>query len=231
MGAILSVAARKAAEDAKKVGVQAMVLVLFLAVSVGAFFNFNNSSNPVSTVAEAPATENNANSAPAAETGTADNPLVVTPAVSVRERPEVDLVEDFYVEQNIAESTAASIAAANQNANIVVYRASKSAGTDYVLEAANGVTASFNYEASANPVVQNLVFTINADGILYTAYAQNVQIQVIGTHVYLTGYLSDLVDLNGLVYGGNALAKALVQLDFDPADLTRDGKLSIYSKK
>ena len=80
-------------------------------------------------------------------------------------------------------------------------------------------------------MVQNLTFTINADGILYTAYAQNVRIQVLGTHVYLTGYLSDLVDLNGLVYGGNALAKALVQLDFDPADLTRDGKLSIYSKK
>jgi hypothetical protein len=80
-------------------------------------------------------------------------------------------------------------------------------------------------------VVQNLVFKINADGILYSAYAQNVQIQVVGTHVYLTGTLSDLVDLNGLVYGGNALAKALVQLDFDAADLTRDGKLSIYSKK
>jgi RNA polymerase sigma factor (sigma-70 family) len=231
MGAILSVAARKAGEDAKKVGVQAMVLVLFLAVSVGAFFNFNGSPNSVTTVADAPAVESNNKDVSAVETGTANNPLVVTPASNVRERPEVELVEDFYVEQNIAASTAEAIAASNQNASMVVYRASRTVGTDYILEAANGVAASFNYDASGDPVVQNLVFKFNADGILYSAYAQNVQIQVIGTHVYLTGTLSDLVDLNGLVYGGNALAKALVQLDFDPTDLTRDGKLSIYSKK
>jgi RNA polymerase sigma-70 factor (ECF subfamily) len=231
MGAILSVAARKAGEDAKKVGVQAMVLVLFLAVSVGAFFNFNGSSNSVTTVAESPAVETNTNDAVTAETGTRNNPLVVTPAVSVRERPEVELVEDFYVEQDISASTAEAIAASNKDANMVVYRASRVAGTDYILEAANGVTAAFNYDASGDPVVQNLVFTINADGILYTAYAQNLKIQVVGSHVYLTGTLSDLVDLNGLVYGGNALARALVQLDFDAADLTRDGKLSIYSKK
>jgi 2-succinyl-5-enolpyruvyl-6-hydroxy-3-cyclohexene-1-carboxylate synthase len=141
------------------------------------------------------------------------------------------LVEDFYVEQNIAASTAEAIAASNQNANMVVYRASRAAGTDYILEAANGVAASFNYDASGDPLVQNLVFKINADGILYSAFAQNVKIQVIGTHVYLTGTLSDLVDLNGLVYGSNALAKATIQLDFDVADLSRDGNLSIYSKK
>jgi hypothetical protein len=230
MGAILSVAARKAGEDAKKVGVQAMVLVLFLAVSVGAFFNFNGSGNSVSTVAEAPAVESN-NDLSVAETGTTENPLKVSTVALVRERPEVELVEDFYVEYNIASATAQAIASANQNAPMVVYRASRSAGTDYILEAANGVTAAFNYDASGDPVVQNLVFTINADGILYTAYAQNIQIQVIGTQVYLTGTLSDLVDLSGLVYGGNALARALVQLDFDAADLTLDGKLSIYSKK
>jgi hypothetical protein len=208
-----------------------MVLVLFLAVSVGAFFNFNGSSNSVTTVAEAPAVESNTNDAVTAETGTRNNPLVVTPVSNVRERPEVELVEDFYVEQNIASSTAEAIAASNQNANMVVYRASRAAGTDYILEAANGVAAAFNYEATGDPVVQNLVFKINADGILYSAYAQNVQIQVLGTHVYLTGTLSDLVDLNGLVYGGNALSRATVQLDFDAADLSRDGKLSIYSKK
>ena len=229
MGAILSVAARKAGEEAKKVGVQAMVLVLFLALSIGAFINFNGQGKAsVAPVAEAPNTATNPGST-STETGTAENPLQVTTASS-KDRPEVELVEDFYVEQNIAASTATAIVSANQNADMVVYRASKTAGTDYILEAANGVAASFNYDASGDPVVQNLIFKINADGILYSAYAQNVKIQVIGTHVYLTGQLTDLIDLNGLVYGGNALSRALIQLDFDPADLVHDGHLSIYAQ-
>jgi RNA polymerase sigma factor (sigma-70 family) len=230
MGAILSVAARKAGEEAKKVGVQAMVLVLFLALSIGAFINFNGQGKAsVAPVAEAPSSSNNS-STPSVETGTNENPLQVNTISNVETAPEVELVEDFYVENNIAASTAAAIASANQNADMVVYRASKAAGTDYILEAANGVAASFNYDASGDPVVQNLVFKINADGILYSAYAQNVKIQVFGTHVWLTGQLTDLIDLNGLVYGHNALAKALIQLDFDPADLTQDGHLSIYSQ-
>ena len=229
MGAILSVAARKAGEEAKKVGVQAMVLVLFLALSIGAFINFNGQGKAsVAPVAEAPNTATNPGST-STETGTAENPLQVKTASATKERPEVELVEDFYVENKIAASTAAAIVSANQNADMVVYRASKTAGNDYILEAANGVAASFNYDSSADPVVQNLVFKINADGILYSAFAQNVKIQVIGTHVYLTGQLTDLIDLNGLVYGGNALSRALIQLDFDPADLAHDGHLSIYS--
>ena len=43
---ILSVAARKAAEEAKKVGAQAMVFVLFMVLAVGAFVNFGNRNTP-----------------------------------------------------------------------------------------------------------------------------------------------------------------------------------------
>jgi RNA polymerase sigma-70 factor (ECF subfamily) len=51
VSAILSVAARKAAEEAKKVGAQAMVFVLFMVLAVGAFVNFGN-RNPQSVVAD-----------------------------------------------------------------------------------------------------------------------------------------------------------------------------------
>jgi RNA polymerase sigma factor (sigma-70 family) len=51
VSAILSVAARKAAEEAKKVGAQAMVFVLFMLLAVGAFVNFGN-RNPQSVVAD-----------------------------------------------------------------------------------------------------------------------------------------------------------------------------------
>jgi RNA polymerase sigma factor (sigma-70 family) len=46
VSAILSVAARKAAEEAKKVGAQVMVFVLFMLLAVGAFVNFGNRSTP-----------------------------------------------------------------------------------------------------------------------------------------------------------------------------------------
>jgi len=51
VAAILSVAARNAAEEAKKVGAQAMVFVLFMLLAVGAFVNFGN-RNTQSVVAD-----------------------------------------------------------------------------------------------------------------------------------------------------------------------------------
>ena len=63
VSAILSVAARKAAEEAKKVGAQAMVFVLFMLLAVGAFVNFGN-RNPQSVVADG---DRNAKSASTAQ--------------------------------------------------------------------------------------------------------------------------------------------------------------------
>jgi RNA polymerase sigma factor (sigma-70 family) len=51
VSAILSVAARKAAMEAKKVGAQAMVFVLFMLLAVGAFVNLGNRNQP-SVIAE-----------------------------------------------------------------------------------------------------------------------------------------------------------------------------------
>jgi len=230
MAKILSVAARKAAEEAKKTGVQAMVLVLFLALSIGAFFSQN--SNPGSnTVAEGPVNSNSGN----------DNVDLVTPVipgnqvssattVSVRTTKEVALVDDLYQENPIEAGAANAIADANQSTNVVVYRASKTSGVAYRLEAAEGVTADFNYDATGDPIIKDLVFTIMVKGIQYSAFGQNVKIQQTGSQVYLVGQLTDLIDINGLVYGGNALAKASIQLNFDASDLTKSGTFSILKK-
>ena len=64
VSAILSVAARKAAEEAKKVGAQAMVFVLFMVLAVGAFVNFGN-RNPQGVVAEGDRTATSAATAEA----------------------------------------------------------------------------------------------------------------------------------------------------------------------
>ena len=64
VSAILSVAARKAAEEAKKVGAQAMVFVLFMVLAVCAFVNFGN-RNPQGVVAEGDRTATSAATAEA----------------------------------------------------------------------------------------------------------------------------------------------------------------------
>ena len=226
MGAILSVAARKAAEDAKKVGVQAMVLVLFLAVSVGAFFNFNGSGSTVSTVAEAPAVESNPNDSVAVETGTPLNPLVVTPAVSVRERPEVEIEYDTYDPNVLSFQTAAYIHNQNSDTEVFVYRDKKGSSTVHI-EAKEGLVMTFQYDESAANPVSDIVFTFIADGITYKAYALN-PIVVGSSGLYaVTGNLSDLIDLNNAVFGNNLLSKAVFRLDFNISGDVGTGKLNL----
>jgi RNA polymerase sigma-70 factor (ECF subfamily) len=228
MGAILSVAARKAGEDAKKVGVQAMVLVLFLAVSVGAFFNFNGSSNSVTTVAEAPAVESNTNEPVTTETGTTDNPLVVTPAVSVRERPEVEIDYGTYDPNVLSFRTAAAIASQNENTDVFVYRDTRGSASVHI-EAKENLTMSFTYDpTSANPV-SNVVFTFVADGIIYHAYGLNTQVSGENGQYKIIGTISDLLDLNNGVFDNNPLAKSAFSLIFSISGDVGSGKLAIGS--
>jgi RNA polymerase sigma-70 factor (ECF subfamily) len=226
MGAILSVAARKAGEDAKKVGVQAMVLVLFLAVSVGAFFNFNGSSNSVTTVAEAPAVETNTNDAVTAETGTRNNPLVVTPAVSVRERPEVEIDYGTFDPNVLSFRTAAYIASQNEDTEVFVYRDKKGSSTVHI-EAKEGLVVTFQYDAtSANPV-SDIMFTFNADGITYKAYALNAVVSGSNGQFAVSGTISDLIDLNSAVFSNNLLSKATFGFNFSISGDVGTGKLNL----
>ena len=226
MGAILSVAARKAGEDAKKVGVQAMVLVLFLAVSVGAFFNFNGSGNSVSTVAEAPAVESNTNDSVFIESGTDSNPLQVAPASLVRERPEVEIDYDTYDPNVLSFRTAAYIASQNEDTEVFVYRDKKGSSTVHI-EAKEGLVVSFQYDAtSANPI-SDIMFTFIADGITYKAYALNAVVSGSNGQFAVSGTISDLIDLNNSVFSNNLLSKALFSLDFTISGDVGTGKLNL----
>jgi len=218
MAAILSVAAKKAAHEAKKTGVQAMALLLFLVISATAFFS-NNATPTSSTVAEAPQQK-----APEATTPT--TPTKAT-TVSTKKTRQVPLAPDLFELNPVDASSANTIASANEQTSMIVYRATRAAGVAYRLEAADGLMADFTYDTSSDPVIRDLKFTIMVKGIQYSAYGQNVKIQQVGTHIYLVGQLSDLIDLNGLVYTGNVLSKATIQLDFDGADLTRAGNFSL----
>jgi hypothetical protein len=66
-----------------------------------------------------------------------------------------------------------------------------------------------------------------ADGIEYKAFALNPQIEVVNGQTQITGQLSDLIDLNDLVYGQNALSKAFFTLNFALDGNTATGHLKI----
>lgn len=217
MAGILSVAAKKAAQEAKKTGVQAMVLVLFLALSIGAFFN-QTSTSTTTTVAEAPKQNTGT------ETGTTTNPIKVTTTAS-KERKEVPLAVDTYEENQISEQTAKIIAASNSDTEIFIFKDLR-AGT-FTLQAADGVTATFSYDPALPQPVKNLTFKIMADGIEYQAFALSPKIDLVNGETQITGQLSDLIDLNGLVYGKNALSKAFFTLTFALTGDTATGRLSI----
>lgn len=94
VSAILSVAARKAAAEAKKVGAQAMVLVLFLMVAVGAVVSFNGRGDQASTIAEGTSSATPSSdaasgtpSASASATGTPSASATGTPSASASASP------------------------------------------------------------------------------------------------------------------------------------------------
>ena len=156
MGAILSVAARKAGEEAKKVGVQAMVLVLFLALSIGAFVNFNGQGKPaVAPVAEAPNSSNNTDSnatAPVAE----EPMLQISTVVNVKERPEVPIDYDTYDPNVLSFQTSSYIASMNENAEVFVYRDTKGSSTVHI-QGKEGLDLSFTYDPTSATPISNLL--------------------------------------------------------------------------
>lgn len=230
MGAILSVAARKAGEEAKKVGVQAMVLVMFLALSIGAFINFNGQGKAsVAPVAEAPSNNSN-NSGSSTETGTNEDPLVVNPVVNkVKERPEVEQAYDTYDPNNLSFSTASFIASQNENAEVFVYRDSKGSSTVHI-QGKEGLDLSFTYDPASATPISDFYFTFMADGITYHAFALNPVVSGSNGIFKVSGTISDLVDLNNAVFDHNPLSKAAFSLNFSISGDVGTGTLAIGSR-
>ena len=226
MGAILSVAARKAGEEAKKVGVQAMVLVLFLALSIGAFVNFNGQGKPaVAPVAEAPNSSNNTDSN--ATTPVTEEPaLQISNVVNVKERPEVPIDYDTYDPNVLSFQTSSFIASMNENAEVFVYRDTKGSSTVHI-QGKEGLDLSFTYDPTSATPISNLLFTFLADGITYNAYALNANVSGSNGEFTVAGTISDLVDLNNTVFDKNALSKASFSVNFKISGDVGTGRLAV----
>ncbi len=222
---ILSVAAKKAAQEAKKTGVQAMALLLFLVISATAFFS-NNTPAPT-TVAEAPEQSNNTTPNETTPEPTNNSNTITASTVSFKKTQTKDVIEavNVYDPNVLDQNSARFVAASNSNAEVFIFKDLK-AGT-FTLEAAAGITATFSYDPSQPQPVKDLNFKIMIDGIQYNAFALNPKINLVNGQTQISGQLSDLIDLQDMVFSGNALSKAYFTLTFALTGNTATGHLSI----
>lgn len=112
LGQILSVAARKAAHDAKNAGVQAMSILTIAVLGVAAFLNFGNFA-PTAEVAEAPAIQTAQPQAPAEAEPEAPAP-VEQPVVEAETVVEAEAVVEEAVSEQVAQTVAVTQPAVQQ---------------------------------------------------------------------------------------------------------------------
>ena len=246
-GAILSVAARKAAQETKKVGVQAMMLALFVILGIGTFFSLggngtvpgSNVANPApnsdGNVVPAPSANDGSNSASASGTGTGGNGTAAGGAPngdagqSASSDSVVDAASAAYVQPAPSESPlnvyALNAAMSSQvPEQVTVFPSSAKANTTAISSYTIGsqsknVSATFGYNQATGKVTGiTLSFTI--DGVQFTSYGQNVTTELVNGHLVVTGKVLDLIDPQNVVLSNTQMSGATVTLEFTQADLT-----------
>ena len=243
VSAILSVAARKAAADAKKVGAQAMVFVLFLMLAVGGFVSFSNRNTDATTVAEgnAPASETSEPvasapiEAPNAKTATDEAPAETTESAPAKTSAPVIQTVVNTPSQAPAASPSPSSSPFSTNALATIYDSSKSevffartsqstedfgvdAAQGYLVNASQGISAEFVFEADAAVPFKNVVVAYIIDGVPYFSYPTVTDV-VVGVdqfgiqHVVYFGKAKYFADANRKVYTDDKLSNSTVRIE------------------
>ena len=229
-GAILSVAARKAAAESKKVGVQAMVTLFVLVLAIGSWFSLNGRTPQVSgTVAqEKPANDGRAG----VTTSPVQQPSVVqaqsAALVKVSSPAEPEIYDRSLLAANndgvqvneVALSTTMNQGVPQdvQVAPAAFQGASAFGAKTYLVACqTQGCAATFRYSAKSG--LESFAFNLTVDGYDFTAYVVQPTVEHHGNHLVFTGILSDLVDAQQVVWSNTALQGAKVRLQFDQADI------------
>ena len=241
VSAILSVAARKAAEEAKKVGAQAMVFVLFLILAVGAFVNIGGRGQ-TSTLAEEDR-----------------NPITSTPDSSVRpSAPDSDNQTAIEAKPNVAaavsfvrstpvpsaspysEAALKAIYAADPNVAGAVKAASLSAAVDvYDFYDSVGSHARIEISPAEIQVIKRASFDFSLDGVVYTSILVNQKITDLinadgSETIVLTGEVASPFDSTGKVWGTSSLVGSQVYLEIrlsTTKDSVIDTKFAVSAPK
>jgi RNA polymerase sigma factor (sigma-70 family) len=229
---ILSVAARKAAHDAKQVGAQAMSVIAIAVLGIAAFFNFNPASQTEQIAVPAPTNnsqQENSNSAPVEteseitepETETvAEEAVVESRAASGTLVANLASLEDsvdrspfdpWLVDSIFEQSGAAEILMASESNNLFTR-------SQYAAISAAGFWADFSFDADdANPISGVRVGFV-ADQHQYFATTNKVDYFVgrlsSGFDRYtFVGVISDIQDLNGMSYSGTRMDGVRITLE------------------
>ena len=241
--AILSVAARKAAMEAKKVGAQAMVFVLFMMLAIGAFVNFSGRGTQTQQLAEsgsesvAPAASEEpaepAPSAPANESAEPNGevvqiPQIETPAPANTAKPALP-VSNFAASAPVASPTPFKQADLSKvfdssKSDVVFVRTSAvpvdlvTIPADYRVYASQGIFADFTFDYDAKEQFQNTLITVMIDSVPYFAYPTQVEVVTAIDkqgleRVVYYASLKYLTDKKGKVYDQTDLAKSTVRLE------------------
>ena len=241
VSAILSVAARKAAHEAKKVGAQAMVLVLFMMLAIGAFVNINNRNqqsviaqgdrNPVSTSPESSSTPSASSAAASASPSATESPSATSdsePTVGIKisssrveSSPEPSpfsaaQVSRIYSSNPNSAGTlrAASLGSSNQ---IEVFDVYDNLGNHAVVKITN----------AGAPALESAIFDFTIDGVRYFAFLQDQTVTFSNqdgvARVRITGTVKLPYDAAGRVWDKSALAGTRVDLSMAFGDTVGKG--------
>jgi len=234
VSAILSVAARKAAHEAKKVGAQAMVFVLFMLLAVGAFVNISNRNqqsviaegdrNAVSTSPESskapsasssasPSTSASASASPSVTESATSEPTVGIKVASFRveSSPEPSPFSAAQVSRiySLNPSSAGALRAASVGSSnqIEVFDVYDNLGNHAVVKINN----------VGEPTLENATFDFTIDGVRYFAFLQDQTITFSNqdgvARLHITGVVKLPYDAAGRVWDKSALAGTRVDLN------------------
>jgi RNA polymerase sigma-70 factor (ECF subfamily) len=226
VSAILSVAARKAAEEAKKVSAQAMVFVLFMVLAVGAFVNFGN-RNQQAVIAEADI--NTATSAPTSsstpvadsqsESNELESEAAAAPAPAPTETQTVSVikVQPAEIARTVNSAELAYLTGLGTSEGFVVKTASLGRSTLFEVESETGLRASFALDGQNPAVVSNVTAKFSIGDSDYRAFPkqllQEVSYDLQGNQVVtFVGSLDYVVDENDWLVKDLALSRNVVKL-------------------
>ena len=224
--AILSVAARKAASEGKKVGAAALTLIALVVMSFTAFPALNRA--PSDPMAEAPSTQSSAqpgtsneNPAPGQETvdpepGTTDPPIAENPepanppstpapsSVAKTPKQQVEAVLDSPAASGIVNSDSLSMVFAVDQ--------------DYSAYGDNGLTARFTFNPTSELVFSDVLIEVQIEDFFFEFEPVNKQLitgkSPDGLDVYiLAGDATYLYDEFGQKWSKSEIGKAVVRIE------------------
>jgi RNA polymerase sigma factor (sigma-70 family) len=237
--AILSVAARKAASEGKKVGAAALTLIALVVMSLTVFPGLNRATTD--QMAEAPTNPGSSQDASSAPAGpTDDMPTESTTGSDAENASDASASASPNPAPSKEEEIAAVLESPMVGAIINSDSRSRVFAIDqtYTATGNNGLTAKFNFNPSADKVFSDVLVEIEIDGYTFEFEPANIQL-ITGKNsdnrdIYmLVGDATYLYDEFGQKWSKSDLGKSrvVIEVSMEPNGTTVQAvKLGLYSK-